>query len=225
MAYNNSNNGGNRFPQRPRNISDERYMTLWGERGDNGKSPMMGFSLFNNFPRIRFNKPTDGSNDNVEFKLDMRELYEVLSAIEEVARGTEKKRVTWNLEGWTPKGGGGKGVTGTLMVGRTDAGEIYIGGTKFGWDKPVMIKFRSNLRFKRVDASGNEVPAGEVSATIAIAWVNIIRDICSQQYFRDWEWKEPNQSKGNNNGGNQNRNNNSGGGAPAETNFDDIDFF
>lgn len=193
-GYNNNYNA----PAREKNAADARELTIYGPSAGQGqRSSSLVFGTFNNSPRIRIYRPNDAKP--LEFKMDITMLSEVLTSLEELASSSTPNQYRWNLDGFVAPQK--KGVIGTLIAGRDEAGMVYLGAVGFQWEKPERFNFRPYYRFKRVDKEGNPVPEAQVSATLAKSWARMVRDIATQVFVKEYKHPEPKQPKGQNYGG------------------------
>lgn len=196
-------------PERPKNIFDDPRLVVWGEKNpETNKYPRAMLLNFNDKIRLRVYSSVE-ADKNLEIKLELIDALQLVEMVEAVARNPAIEQKYINYEGFIPGAEKKRGVIGTVIVGRANDGYVFIGATKYGWNKAQICKFSPSFGIKRVDKTGNPVSDDVVSSSKALAWCAVVRKLIQDEFSRDWRMPErrggnSNNSNNSNNGYNQN---------------------
>ncbi|QVD49142.1 hypothetical protein LUCX_72 [Xanthomonas phage vB_XciM_LucasX] len=215
----------NRNPNaKPPNVLNEFALRLNGEPINGGKRPP---SLMVNVKRdgksgpwgvlfeTRTNVEGDKDYGKISFNLALPEMFLVLSLIEKWVKATEKgfdkvelhnRRFIRNQNAMSKE----PMFDGSITVGRTESGQIYIGIKAWDNERPVckfvlkpVVDFRRAVKLFKSD--GTEWDAGALSQVFASAWATAMTKIVTQVYTDEFTPAPPRENQGGGGGGGGNR--------------------
>lgn len=210
MAY---NQNGNQFPQRKKNVLDDRKLRL-STKNEQGKWANLSFGVFNNNPRVTVYTGIDGDKDNgrISGNMDTPAFYVFLDTLAKVidfVPTEENKDIKYKIENKRPnfqKGGGRPNGTVTeseLWFGKSASGVIWMSVT--GYQRPkVQFKFGEGIEYHSFfHGNGEPFTEAELSKAFAKAYLEALYGIIPVLKTTDYVEPQPKQQNGGYNGGQQ----------------------
>lgn len=233
MSY--GNQGGNNYPQREKNVFDDRKFRL-SVKNENGKWANLNFGLYQNNPRITVYTGVEGDKDNgrISGNMDTPAFYSFLNLFSQVIdfKPTEEARdIKFKIENKRPnfqKGGGrpqGTVTESELWVGKTSKGVVWLSVT--GYNRPkIQFPFGNPEYHAFFMGDGTPMTEGEVSVLYAKAYLQALYGmlpILKVDNFVDVQAKQKQGGGGGyggNGGGQSQGGGQSGGGSARSSGFD-----
>lgn len=163
---------------------DISKLTIWGDVDANnpGNKPRLVFSFRDGMPRVTVYTGVTGPNGVISAASDYPNFAVVCELLEEVANGPNDVQYSGDslsLKWENDKPTNQKYVTGTLYLGKTKEGIVYISVMAEGKPKIVFTLKNSDFHMWR-DKDKQPVSEAKLSSIIAKGYARMFRDILSR---------------------------------------------
>jgi hypothetical protein len=221
MAYNNNGGGNRQFPQREKNVLDDRRLSMSAPTPNvKGKWASWNWGYFGNLARVTIwtNDPEDAGNNNgkIDVKMPLTDFKKLLECIDWAIELDHDDKMCFEYLDYSWFGGKKSEqveVQATFWVGKTD-GVVWISMLSPKRERPkIQFKFGATMynQFKKAD--GSPVDDATMSRIVARANVSMLHDAVTALAVRDYKEKEKKDNQGGGQGGGQrNGGGNYGGG-------------
>lgn len=165
---------------------DAPLLVLWGDKtSDDSKSPRLTFGFRDGRPRITVNTGVQGRDGMIIFAADVANMTAMMLYLQDVALGPADQQII--NDSMAPvyvdnKPTSEKKVKGSLIVGKTKDGVVYITVIAEGFPKLVFPFKPSQWHIFR-DSSRAVIPAADLSVKMAIGYSEQVRNLITTAIY------------------------------------------
>lgn len=165
---------------------DAPLLVLWGDKtSDDSKNPRLTFGFRDGRPRITVNTGVQGREGMIVFAADVANMTAMMLYLHDVALGPADQQII--NDSLSPvymdnKPTAEKKVKGSLIVGKTKDGVVYITVIAEGFPKLVFPFKPSQYHIFR-DASRAVIPAADLSVKMAIGYSEQVRNLITTAIY------------------------------------------